>query len=176
MLTAYNLVAGYTFNVGGNMDNNDFYTFSEYMRKEDNALTASAEDYLEMIYRLSMETGFTRIHELSQSLNVQPPSATKMVQRLAELNLLKYEKYGVIMLGEDGKKLGKILLKRHETIENLLRILGIQEDNILEETEKVEHTISVQTVKCFDDYINFLGENSDIAIRFKEYRDNEGNR
>lgn len=156
--------------VGEKMDNNDFYTFSEYMKKEDNALTASAEDYLEMIYRLSLDTGFTRMHELSQALNVQPPSATKMVQRLAELDLLKYEKYGVIMLGEDGKKLGETLLKRHETIENFLRMLGIQESNILEQTEKIEHTISVQTVKCFEDFINFLNENSDIVSRFKEYR------
>lgn len=158
------------------MDNNYFYTFSEYMKKEDNSLTASAEDYLEMIYRLSINTGFTRMHELSQALNVQPPSATKMVQRLSELNLLKYEKYGVIMLGDEGKKLGQTLLKRHETIESFLRILGIPESSILQETEKVEHTISVQTVKCFESFINFLGENSDISKRFQEYRYNENNR
>ncbi|MDV3427800.1 MAG: Fur family transcriptional regulator, partial [Bacillota bacterium] len=39
------------------MDKNDFYTFNEYMKKEDNSLTASMEDYLEMIYRLSLNTG-----------------------------------------------------------------------------------------------------------------------
>lgn len=76
--------------------NNDFYTFSEYMKKENNSLTASMEDYLEMIYRLSIKTGFVRLHELANALNVQPPSATKMVQKLAELNLINYEKYGVI--------------------------------------------------------------------------------
>ena len=59
------------------MTKNDFYTFNEYMKKEDNCLTASMEDYLEMIYRLSLNTGFTRIHELSNVLNVKPPSATK---------------------------------------------------------------------------------------------------
>lgn len=35
------------------MTKNNFYTFNEYMKKEDNSLTASMEDYLEMIYRLS---------------------------------------------------------------------------------------------------------------------------
>lgn len=50
---------------------------------------------------------FYRINELSSSLNVQPPSATKMVQKLAELKLLKYEKYGIIILEESGKKLEK---------------------------------------------------------------------
>lgn len=152
------------------MDSNDFRTFSEYMKKVDNSLTASMEDYLEMIYRLSMQTGFTRIHELSEALNVQPPSATRMVQRLAEHNLLNYEKYGVIMLKENGKQLGRTLLKRHNIIESFLRILGIHETGILEETEKIEHTISDDTVRCLEEYISFMKDNPEIADRFDSYR------
>ena len=132
--------------VGSVMDN-DFKTFNEYMKKEDNTLTASMEDYLEMIYRLCSQTGFVRIHELSDALNVQPPSATKMVQKLNELGLLKYEKYGYIMLEEKGKEIGESLLNRHNTIEALLRILGISSNHILSETEKVEHTLSEDTDK-----------------------------
>lgn len=152
------------------MDNNDFHTFSEYMKKEENSLTASMEDYLEMIYRLSVSTGFTRIHELSDALNVQPPSATKMVQRLGELNLLKYEKYGVIMLEEDGKSLGKYLLKRHNTLEGLLKVLGVPQKLILSEAEKIEHTISDETIKCFEEYIDFIRDNPDVVIRLNAYR------
>jgi len=152
------------------MDINDFRTFSEYMKKEDNTLTASMEDYLEMIYRLSMDTGFTRISELSDALNVQPPSTTKMVQRLGELNLLKYEKYGVIMLEESGKKMGESLLKRHNTIEAFLKVLGVSQKSILEETEKVEHTISDETIQCFEEYIDFIKENPDVIIRLNTYK------
>ena len=117
----------YRIKVGDNMAKNDFHTFNEYMKKEDNFLTASMEDYLEMIYRLSLNTGFTRIHELSNALNVQPPSATKMVQKLAEIKLLKYEKYGILVLEENGKMLGEALLNRHNIIEKFLRILDISE-------------------------------------------------
>lgn len=152
------------------MDNNDFHTFGEYMKKEDNSLTASMEDYLEMIYRLSMNTGFTRINELSDALNVQPPSATKMVQRLGELKLLKYEKYGVIMFEEIGMKMGELLLKRHNTIEAFLRLFGIHEETILTETEKIEHTINYETIKCFEEYINFIKDNPDIITKFDIYR------
>ena len=148
---------------------NDFRTFSEYMKKEGNSLTASMEDYLEMIYRLSLNTGYTRIHELSASLNVQPPSATKMVQRLGELKLLKYEKYGVISLEENGREMGESLLKRHNIIETLLKILGVSEKVILVETEKVEHTLSIETIKCFEKYINFINDNPDIIIKFNDY-------
>jgi len=152
------------------MDNNEFYTFNEYMKKEENPLTASMEDYLEMIYRLSINTGFTRIHELSDALNVQPPSATKMVQKLNELKLIKYEKYGYIMLEESGKKLGKSLIKRHNTISALLKVLGVSEKTILAETEKVEHTLSDKTIKCFEEYVNFIKDNPDVIIRFNEYK------
>lgn len=152
------------------MVKNDFYTFNEYMKKEDNSLTASMEDYLEMIYRLSLNTGFTRIHELSNALNVQPPSATKMVQKLAEFKLLKYEKYGVVILQDSGKKLGELLLNRHNVIENFLRILDIPESNILNETEKIEHTISKQTAACFQDFVEFMKNNPNILDEFKSYR------
>ena len=152
------------------MAKNDFYTFNEYMKKENNLLTASMEDYLEMIYRLSLNIGFTRIHELSDALNVQPPSATNMVQKLAELKLLKYKKYGVLVLEEDGKKLGEALLNRHNIIESFLRILDVSEPEVLEETEKIEHTISVQTTKCFQDFIQFINNNPEIEAQFKAYR------
>lgn len=154
------------------MKGEDFFTFSEYMKKEDNSLTASMEDYLEMIYRLSMDTGFTRMHELSDALNVQPPSATKMVQKLSELNLINYEKYGVITLKPEGKRLGDMLLKRHNTVEKFLKILGVN-DNILEETEKIEHTLSDETLKCFTDFVNFIINNPDIDIRYQSYRNDK---
>lgn len=151
------------------MDNNEFYTFYEYMRKSGNSLTASMEDYLEMIYRLSINIGFTRVHDLSDALNVQPPSVTKMIQKLAELKLLKYEKYGVIMLEDDGKQIAKRLINRHNTIEKFFKLLGTPEEKILEETEKVEHAISSETVKCFQQYINFMKDNPDIYVKFKNY-------
>lgn len=148
----------------------DFHTFNEYMKKEENSLTASMEDYLEMIYRLSENNGFTRIHELSSALNVQPPSATKMVQKLSEIKMLKYEKYGIIILEESGKKLGEALLNRHNTIENFLRMLDIPEAEILNETEKIEHTISEKTAKCFQDFVEFMKSNPSIVEEFKNYR------
>lgn len=148
----------------------DFYTFNEYMKKEENSLTASMEDYLEMIYRLSIDTGFTRIHELSSALNVQPPSATKMVQKLNDIKMLKYEKYGIIILEESGKKLGEALLNRHNTIENFLRIFNISEDKILNETEKIEHTISEETTNSFQDFVEFIKNNPHISEEFKNYR------
>lgn len=154
------------------MGSEDFFTFREYMKKEYDLLTASMEDYLEMIYRLSRDSGFTRIHELATSLNVQPPSATKMVQKLAELKLINYEKYGIIILTEQGKLMGSTLLERHNTIESFLKVIGISQ-GVLEETEKIEHTISPETLEYLKDFIDFIKQNPQFISSFDNYRKNK---
>ena len=152
------------------MNQNDFHTFSGYMKNDEHLLSASMEDYLEMIYRLSINTGFTRINELSEALNVHPPSTTRMVQKLGMANLLKYERYGVIVLKAEGKRQGELLLKKHNMIESFFKLIGVSEEKILTETEKVEHTLSDETVKCFEDYISFMKENPEISSGFREYQ------
>jgi Mn-dependent DtxR family transcriptional regulator len=93
-----------------------------------------------------------------------------MVQKLAKLNLLKYEKYGIIILDKKGIKLGEGLLKRHEAVERLLNILGIKESFILEETEKIEHTISDETLECINNFIDFLQNNPNIKKMIANYK------
>lgn len=151
------------------MQEHEFFTFREYMRKDQELLSASAEDYMEMIYRLSAENGFTRVNDLAAALNVQPPSVTKMIQKLADLHLLKYEKYGVVMLEPKGAVIGKALLERHNLIENFLNILEIKE-GLLESTEKMEHTMSHEILAGIHDLIGFFNDNPEIFQDFRRYR------
>lgn len=151
----------------------EFFTFREYMKKDDDLLTASMEDYLEMIYRLTRETGFTRINDLAAALNVQPPSATKMVQKLADIGFVNYEKYGMILLSKKGENMGKALLERHQLIEDFLNLLGITR-GVLEETEKIEHTISPQTLNCLADFVEFFKNRPEVLREFEIYRKKKG--
>jgi Mn-dependent DtxR family transcriptional regulator len=123
-----------------------------------------------MTYRLAHKEGFTRIHELAGALNVQPPSATKMIQKLAELNFIKYEKYGMITLTEQGKNMGQYLLNRHNIVESFLKVIGITK-NVLEQTEKVEHTIDNQTVLHLKDFIEFVHTRPDVIRDFIIFKD-----
>lgn len=144
------------------MHERNFFTFTEYMKKEDQLLSAAMEDYVEMIYRLSRETGFIRINELASALNIKPPSATKMVQKLAELKLLNYEKYNIITLEPKGARLGRALLKRHTTLEEFLKLLGVPRTILLDEVEKIEHTISPGTVKKIEYLVKYLKNHQKI--------------
>jgi Mn-dependent DtxR family transcriptional regulator len=151
---------------------NDFNTFRESMKKGKSRLSPSSEDYMEMIYRLSIEQGYARVSDLAHALHVQPPSVTKMLQKLSELNLIKYEKYGVIQLEEDGVDIGKALLKRHQIIEDFLKLLQVS-DGIIVETEKIEHTINETVLEGISDLLTFFSNRPELIEQFYAYRLNK---
>ncbi len=152
------------------MANKDFHTVRGYQLLEQNKrhLTSAMEDYLEMIYRNSREDGYLRIGQLAELLHVRAPSASKMVQRLSELGLLKFKKYGIIMLSENGKEIGKYLLERHRLLENFLRLLGCEE-NLLELTELMEHAINEELLRSLQVLTDFFMENEDVMKKYSEY-------
>lgn len=132
-----------------------FYTFNNYFKTNSSLITASMEDYIEMIYRLSSKKGFTRVVDLSKALNVKPSSTTNMIRKLDELRLVTYEKYGYIKLTDDGDRYGAFLLYRHNTVEKFLNIIGAT-SNVLEETEKIEHVLSKETFERIENFIEII--------------------
>lgn len=147
-----------------------FYTVRGYQLLEQNKklLTPAMEDYLEMIYRNCLIVGYIRINILSDLLNVAASSATKMVQKLSSLGLVNYKKYGIIFLTEDGKEVGKFLLTRHNIIELFLKKLGVNE-NILTETELIEHNISASTLHKIDIFNQFFEQHTDISKKYEKF-------
>lgn len=151
------------------MSDSNFYTFRGYSLNNEKSLSPSMEDYIEMIYRLSCEKNNVRVNDLSESLNVQPPSSSKMIKKLSRFGYVNYEKYGYVNLTEKGIEIGKYLLSRHETIFNFLKLIGVV-DNLLEQTEKIEHAINEETIEKMDNFILFINDNPDIYNRYtKEY-------
>lgn len=124
----------------------EFYTLKGYAMLESRAVTASMEDYLEMITRIHESGEVVRIGELADSLNVKPSSASKMVGNLKEHGLVISEKYGYIRLTAAGMELGRYLIFRHDTLHRLLCYIN-QSDNELEQVEKIEHFINAKTVR-----------------------------
>lgn len=148
-----------------------FHTVRGYqiMEKNKKSLTPAMEDYLEMIYRNSLGEGYMRINTLSELLNVQAPSATKMVQKLAALGLLNYKRYGIIFMTINGREIGKFLLERHNILEMFLRYLGVGE-SILTETELIEHNITVGTLSKIDCLNHFFATYPGFLQSFEEFR------
>jgi DtxR family Mn-dependent transcriptional regulator len=152
------------------MKHDEFRTVRGYelLNQNKNQLTSAMEDYLEMIYRNIGREGYMRINTLSELLNVKPSSATRMVQKLKELGLICYEKYGIIFLTDDGKEYGRFLLERHNIVEKFLKSLGIKE-NLLTETELVEHNISKNTMERINKLNQILEAYPEIIGEFETF-------
>lgn len=149
-----------------------FHTVRGYqmLNSEGKLLTPSMEDYLEMIYRICIETGYVRVNQLSRKLNVRPSSTTKVVQKLNLLDLVEYQRYGIIQLTDKGKEIGGFLLKRHEIIEEFLKNLGV-EKSLLKDTEMIEHDVSLNTLKCIFTLNEFFNSRLDIQNDYKKFKE-----
>lgn len=148
----------------------DFHTFRGYSLQDarrKNSLSASMEDYLEMIYRLSAEDSYTRVLELANALNVQPPSASRMVARLADEGLVEYEKYSIIRLTPQGNAIGSYLLNRHNTLERFLTLIGVPD--VLEDAERIEHNISAAALSGISGLLAFFEGNEGALAAWKAH-------
>lgn len=121
--------------------------------------TPSMEDYIEQIYNLIEDKGYARVSDIAEALSVHPSSVTKMVQKLDKDGYLVYEKYRGLILTAKGKKTGKRLVFRHELLEQVLRIIGVKEENIYTDVEGIEHHLSWDAIDRLGDLVQFFEEN-----------------
>ncbi|NLO41177.1 MAG: DtxR family transcriptional regulator [Ruminiclostridium sp.] len=154
-------------------EKSSFHTVRGYelIAQESKVLTPAMEDYLEMIYRNSLDTGLLRSNTLSGLLNVHPSSVTKMLQKLSRLGYVDYQKYGIIFLTEKGIAAGKFLYRRHQIVEEFLNFIGNCRTPLVE-TELIEHHIRPEMLGNIEMFIRFLDENPDCIERFQMFRKN----
>lgn len=120
--------------------------------------TPSMEDYIEQIYILIEEKGYARVSDIAEALSVHPSSVTKMVQKLDKDEYLVYEKYRGLVLTAKGKKIGKRLVYRHDLLEQLLKIIGVMDENIYNDVEGIEHHLSWNAIDRIGDLVQFFEE------------------
>ena len=140
----------------------------ELLKRRSGRLTPAMEDYLEMIYRICSRDGYARVSRISQLLNVRPSSASKMILKLAQMGFLKYERYEIILLTEEGSEAGGFLLNRHNTVEAFLRLIGTGAP-LLDEAEVIEHALSAEAVFRIGTLIDFFSQNPDVRGTFERF-------
>lgn len=148
----------------------DCSTIHRYSEKVGDAvLTPSMEDYLEKIYELMKDKGYARVSDIASSLAVQPSSVTKMLQKLDEQDYVTYEKYRGIVLTKSGEQMGKSMIQRHSMLEDLLRMLSVQEDTIRVDVEGIEHHVSPQTLTQLHYLMQFFQCNPQVLNAFSQF-------
>lgn len=135
--------------------------------------TPSMEDYIEQIYLLIESKGYARVSDIAEALSVHPSSVTKMVKKLDKDGYLNYEKYRGLILTAKGKKIGKRLVYRHELLEQFLGIIGVDEENIYDDVEGIEHHLSWNSIDRIGDVVQYFEGDKKREEALKELREKQ---
>ncbi|MFN2200093.1 MAG: metal-dependent transcriptional regulator [Caldilineaceae bacterium] len=110
---------------------------------ETKVLTPAHEDYLKAVYLLNAQGTPVTNSALAGHLAVSPASATNMVKKLADLELVDYEKYQSVSLTPAGERVALEVLRHHRLLELYLhKELSLPWDQVHAEAERLEHVIS----------------------------------
>ncbi len=120
--------------------------------------SSTVENYLKAIYiaesQLTSSQRLMPMGQLASTLGVAPGTATTMVKALAESGLVSYEPYSGVKLTEAGERLAARVLRRHRLIELfLVRIIGMNWDEVHDDAERLEHVVSDRLVERMDDML-----------------------
>lgn len=112
-------------------------------QQRDSLSHQAIEDYIKTIYALAQEETPVSTSRVAAARSVKPASATSMIQRLAKLNLVSYEKHYGATLTEAGEKLALEVIRHHRLLElYLMEALGFRWDEVHEQADLLEHVIS----------------------------------
>ena len=128
--------------------------------------TSRIEDYLEVISELVELKGYANTLDISSYLNVSAPSVTKMLQKLDESGYLEYEKYRGINLTVKGNAIADTIRKKHGTLLEFFRLLGINYEIANQDAEGIEHHLNPQTIKQLSKLVTFLKTHPKILEDF----------
>ena len=119
-------------------------------------MTPNKEDYLKCIYEIGTYLHKITNKEIAARMQVSPPAVTEMIKRMKSENLILKDKERGYQLTEIGLQLVSELYRKHRLIEVfLVHHLDYTSDQIHEEAEVLEHTVSDLFVERLDKLLGF---------------------
>lgn len=117
----------------------------------------AADDYLKTVYaHTEWQDAPIMPSQLAGALGVAPSSVTEMVKKLAAAGLVSHVPYGAVRLTEDGERRALQMVRRHRLIETwLVQEFDYAWDEVHEEAEVLEHTISDRLLARIDERLGF---------------------
>jgi len=119
------------------------------------SLSFTEENYLKAIYHLSNGGNETvNTNALSESMRTTPASTNDMVKRLAQKNLIGYQKYKGTSLLSKGKLIALKIIRKHRLWEVfLVEKLDFNWDEVHDIAEQLEHIQSPVLIQRLDKFL-----------------------
>jgi DtxR family Mn-dependent transcriptional regulator len=102
------------------------------------------EEYLETIlYLIRKNKGPAKTKQISEELNVSPPSVTEMIKKLYSSGLVEYTPYQGVELTEKGTDQALKIKRKHQVLETfLVDVLDFNRKDAHKEACELEHAVS----------------------------------
>lgn len=130
--------------------------------QEGHSLTRAGEDYLESIYRFSLESAegdkSVRSVDVAEQLEVSKASVNKALSQLKEMGMVVQSRYGRVVLTEEGEAYAKVVWRSHRALRTFLEHdLGVKPEIADEEACLMEHVLSGDTMQRLIGYLERQG-------------------
>ena len=118
-------------------------------------LTASLEDYLEIICNYNESNQKLKAIDISKELSISRASVTEALKKLESKGFINYSRYETISLTEAGKSIANNIVSKHKTLQNFFeKILGLSKEEASVNACKIEHVITDKAFEKISKYIN----------------------
>lgn len=105
--------------------------------------SASKEDYLELIYELSIENSDFKAVDIAKKMNISRASVSEALKKLAEHGYITYEKYKPAQLTEKGLQVAQNVLNKHTVLYSFFKdILHLTDNEAQINACRIEHVIT----------------------------------
>lgn len=118
-------------------------------------MTFSEENYLKAIYHITSSSGLAvSTNAIAEKMETKASSVTDMLKKLAEKELIVYQKYKGVLLTEKGNHLAKMIVRKHRLWEVfLVNKLQFSWDEVHDIAEELEHIKSEKLINKLDDFL-----------------------
>lgn len=120
-------------------------------------LSASLEDYVEVIYHLEQSNKVARAKDIADQMSVQRASVTGALKALSAKGLINYSPYSTITLTPAGRAIAQDIIHRHETLKEFF-VAALQLSPVEAEANacRIEHAIDPAAVDRLVHFLRFI--------------------
>jgi len=110
-------------------------------------ISYAMQDYLEAILELAEKEGVVRVTDIAARLGIAKASVSQAMHTLANLKLIKQERYGPIELTPAGRQEAAKIQRRHQVLYRfLVEILDVDAKTAQKDACLIEHVVSPLTL------------------------------
>lgn len=115
------------------------------------------ENYLKAIYKLSLNgVQGVSTNAIADELSTKPSSVTDMIKKLAEKQLVSYQKYQGVNLTKKGRDIAVSIIRNHRLWEVfLVEKLKFKWDEVHDLAEELEHINTHKLTERLDEFLKF---------------------